>query len=567
MQWTGFFAMALMTACGGGGGGSSDSAAPSVRTTARAVDPYISGARFVVVGPDGSRDLYSEDVSSSEGIFHFQGAIAPGSEIVMLAGSTGMHGGAPFEGILRRKVGAVHEDVITVSPLTTLLAAGASAEEVVKALADAGIGGLTIDDLLDDPMGRLDINATVANDAGLRLLQANMAVHAMLFATGGYETSGIAPAATASPIDGRVLANTASAVKEALGSEIFRQIAAELSLDADVRETPVVLADLIAAAVDLNRTVVAEYRQQIESGAGTGFNAGTAVRDRLGELRARVKDHVRSRKDEAVPPPGTGADAAAGKIVYDSQCAGCHKLDTYDPSGSPDLAGKSAGIAAKLSAGHMGISLSTAQRDALVTFIAGNSPAPAPAPAPSPSPAPANCTSCHGQPPAGTAFPNTAGAHAAHAALPGVGTNCAVCHTGYVHQNGAIELGFTSAYNARTGAVVDNGDGTCSNVSCHGGKKTPDWWSGKIDVNTQCTSCHAAGTAQYNGYSSGRHSKHAGYACTECHDTTKLAGSHFSNLNTSAMEGPTSGTLKSFYNGSSCSVSCHGESHQGERWR
>jgi predicted CxxxxCH...CXXCH cytochrome family protein len=306
------------------------------------------------------------------------------------------------------------------------------------------------------------------------------------------------------------------------------------------------------------------------SGGHMGVSLTTAQRDALVTF---VGSNTPAPAPAPAPTPTPAPAPVDGKTVYDSNCAACHKLGTYDASGSPDLAGKSASISGKLSGGHMGISLTTTQRDALVSFVSSNSSTPAPAPSPTPTPAPApaptNCTSCHGQPPAGTAFPNTAGAHAAHKALPSIGTNCAVCHQGYAHQNGEIELGFPSAYNAKTGAVIDNGDGTCSNVSCHGGKKTPSWWTGKIDVNTQCTSCHASGTGQYNSYSSGRHSKHAGYACIECHDTAKLAANHFNTLNTSAMEGPASGTLKSSlnYNGSSCTVTCHGENHQGDRWR
>ncbi|MBW6505079.1 hypothetical protein K0B90_12540 [bacterium] len=40
-----------------------------------------------------------------------------------------------------------------------------------------------------------------------------------------------------------------------------------------------------------------------------------------------------------------------------------------------------------------------------------------------------NCTSCHGDPPTGAAYPNVAGKHAVHGALPGVGV-CDPCHNG-----------------------------------------------------------------------------------------------------------------------------------------
>jgi predicted CxxxxCH...CXXCH cytochrome family protein len=178
------------------------------------------------------------------------------------------------------------------------------------------------------------------------------------------------------------------------------------------------------------------------------------------------------------------------------------------------------------------------------------------------------CTSCHGNPPTGTVAPNRSLSHPAHNALPNNAKECSNCHSGagtgtVNHYNAAVEVVFLSAYNAKSGAAVRNADGTCSKVSCHGGQTTPLWTYGIIDVNTQCTACHAYGTAEYNGFSSGRHSSHVfthGFTCTDCHDTAKLVVSHFTGLDTSAMEGPASATLHDslHYNGVSCMLTCHG---------
>jgi predicted CxxxxCH...CXXCH cytochrome family protein len=179
-----------------------------------------------------------------------------------------------------------------------------------------------------------------------------------------------------------------------------------------------------------------------------------------------------------------------------------------------------------------------------------------------------NCTSCHASPPNGTVAPNRSLSHPVHNALPKVANVCDSCHSGAGtgtanHYNGAVNVMFLNSYNAKSGAAVRNSDGTCSKVSCHGGKTTPPWVFGIIDVNTQCTACHAFGTAEYNSFSSGKHDTHVnevGYACTKCHDTAKLAGSHFTNLNTSTMEGPAAATLNSDINyvGGSCTPTCHG---------
>ncbi|MBP2685657.1 MAG: putative extracellular undecaheme cytochrome c, partial [Deltaproteobacteria bacterium] len=198
-----------------------------------------------------------------------------------------------------------------------------------------------------------------------------------------------------------------------------------------------------------------------------------------------------------------------------------------------------------------------------------------------------NCTSCHASPPnggAGAAYPNIEGAHAEHIALTSTGTpiSCNTCHNGLGtntlnHYNSAKsrvspgDAAFLATYSAKTGASTFlSGALTCANVSCHGGT-SPNWQTGAINVNTACTICHSEGTTQYNSYNSGAHQKHVGgegLSCTVCHNTTTLAVNHFTNLSTTAMEGPASatiggtGTTVTSYSAGSCTpqggVGCHG---------
>ncbi len=187
------------------------------------------------------------------------------------------------------------------------------------------------------------------------------------------------------------------------------------------------------------------------------------------------------------------------------------------------------------------------------------------------------CTSCHGKPPSGTIAPNRSGAHTAHNALPPVTDVCDTCHSNAgtgtpKHDNGTVDEQFMAAYNAKSGTAARNNDGTCSNVSCHGGQTTPVWLTGTIDVNhcdpngtCSCTLCHAYGTAQYNSFNSGHHNYHVNtpqhFVCTACHDVTKLAQVHFTTLATLATEGAAStlGGLVSNYTGTigTCTNSCH----------
>jgi len=184
-----------------------------------------------------------------------------------------------------------------------------------------------------------------------------------------------------------------------------------------------------------------------------------------------------------------------------------------------------------------------------------------------------NCTSCHANPPNGaaTAYPNAAGTHATHIALTSTGTpvTCNTCHSGLGtgtlnHYNRANarpgndalrvppgDVAFLATYNAETGpSSFDNSASlACSRVSCHGGQTTPNWRTGAIDVNNQCTNCHASGTAQFNSYNSGEHARHIGAfgasasTCKYCHNTTTLSVNHFTTLATPAMEGPASATI------------------------
>jgi predicted CxxxxCH...CXXCH cytochrome family protein len=121
-----------------------------------------------------------------------------------------------------------------------------------------------------------------------------------------------------------------------------------------------------------------------------------------------------------------------------------------------------------------------------------------------------------------------------------------------------------STYSSRSGAAVRNDDGTCSNVSCHGGKATPVWLTGAIDVNIQCASCHSFNNGEYTSYYSGQHEQQVTelqFPCYPCHDTARLAAVHFTSLNTrTVMEGPAAAILNSSlsYTNGSCSPSCHG---------
>jgi predicted CxxxxCH...CXXCH cytochrome family protein len=213
-----------------------------------------------------------------------------------------------------------------------------------------------------------------------------------------------------------------------------------------------------------------------------------------------------------------------------------------------------------------------------------------------------DCTSCHGDPPSGATYPNVAGRHAVHGALPGVGI-CTPCHNGLdtgtlEHYNRANarpgrdalrvppgDVAFPGAYNAESGPAAFNPTNrTCSSVICHGGQATPDWQTATanaIDVPNACLSCHVSGTTQYNSYFSGRHARHisefglSATTCKRCHDPAKVnVTGHFQNLATPAFEQPPRETilLNVQYIGNRCSptgelTGCHiGNPNRNRTW-
>ena len=201
------------------------------------------------------------------------------------------------------------------------------------------------------------------------------------------------------------------------------------------------------------------------------------------------------------------------------------------------------------------------------------------------------CSSCHNTPPdslqpAGNIAPNRQFAHDTHLALANV--TCDYCHfdAGFSTTNHAkatagggiagatvsfLNVSSLSAKTTRPGSPgYDAASGVCSNVICHGGKPTPSFRTGSINVDTDCLTCHEQGTApqtpQYNSFYSGSISFDNGVTtvnlhklhlllndpttapatpifCTNCHNTTTLASQHFAGLDTPAFEGSAANTI------------------------
>ncbi len=140
------------------------------------------------------------------------------------------------------------------------------------------------------------------------------------------------------------------------------------------------------------------------------------------------------------PPPVVTRN---GETVYNDNCSGCHKVNSYDANGNIDLAGQGNLVPNKLATGHGGTVTADEQTNLvnwLNTFQASDPYAGA-------------CDSCHGQPPSGNTFPNTVGAHDVHTALNGLTSNCAACHSDAAH-NDQIDRGIATVWSAKSGTAT-----------------------------------------------------------------------------------------------------------------
>jgi len=250
-------------------------------------------------------------------------------------------------------------------------------------------------------------------------------------------------------------------------------------------------------------------------------------------------------------------NVAVGSLSSGCESSGCHKANTAHPvnwSGPDSTSHQSAQNMAAACALCHGADLSAGSGPACSNCHTAGSPL-----------AQSNCESCHAKPPSGTTYPDLNGAHTIHNDLAGVSDSCTTCHAGAgsqtaLHDNNVVNIAFTG-YNAKSGtANYTAADQTCTNVSCHGGKKTPVWGTGTINVTAECTVCHAS-SGQYNSYVSGEHKKHVQdekISCSECHDANKLAPVHFNDISSPAMI-EAGQTIRDDlqYNGSACLFTCH----------
>jgi predicted CxxxxCH...CXXCH cytochrome family protein len=243
-----------------------------------------------------------------------------------------------------------------------------------------------------------------------------------------------------------------------------------------------------------------------------------------------------------------------------SGCEDCHNVNTAHPSTPPPDSAPWRGIVTHRDAANLAVACALCH-GADLDGIGGVGPACATCHTGGSPLNSLNCTSCHGSPPTGGVFPNISGNHGVHNALNRVSGVCSTCHENagigsLKHFNRTVDVAVSAVYNSKSGAAShDPANATCTNVSCHGGRTTPPWRGGVIDVATQCNLCHRSTVLeppdQFNSYFSGKHDFHVSgihLTCIQCHDTGKLVSGHFVNLATTSFEQAPATTVRDVVN-------------------
>ncbi|WP_029913349.1 discoidin domain-containing protein [Pelobacter seleniigenes] len=157
----------------------------STVTAGVAVDPYIIGALFFEDKNNNGLQDEGEQLSTvtdENGYFSFAEPLTIGSTLVMK--DPGTHQGLPFTLILKRQINAEDAGQVVVSPLTTLLAAGLSADELLTLLSDAGLpwaAQLQPADLSSDPLAAITgLSAGQLTDDDLALLRTDFVAYSVM---------------------------------------------------------------------------------------------------------------------------------------------------------------------------------------------------------------------------------------------------------------------------------------------------------------------------------------------------------------------------------------------------
>jgi hypothetical protein len=252
-------ATCLLASCGGGGGTDPDSFVPPTVTPTGgvAIDGYLAGAT-VLCDSNGNGQADAGELSvgtNRNGAFSFAQGCTAG---LVASGGASVDTGLLFVGLLKAPAGAT-----VISPLTTLMAAGLTQEQLVTAL---GLPAGTPSFLTTDPALKNSDGTLVRPD----LLKATLVVQQLLQKTAEMFAGlgGVSDAATLRALYTRVVMSVPSLGQSSApliaGSDVNDSVVARLVAAAatQVATAPEVPTSVSAAVAALN----AESLAQVSSG-------------------------------------------------------------------------------------------------------------------------------------------------------------------------------------------------------------------------------------------------------------------------------------------------------------
>lgn len=206
----------------------------------------------------------------------------------------------------------------------------------------------------------------------------------------------------------------------------------------------------------------------------------------------------------------------------------------------------------------------------------------------------ADCTFCHGDPAEGTGAPpvHLSGVddgadasfvpHIAHVQATSIkrAFDCVECHvkptdalsTGHVFLGdatpGVAEVSFALSLSS---AASWSGNGTCSDLYCHGNGRGDNGTIEHHATVSTCHDCHPDATSGDNAWDrmSGEHRKHLreGIKCWECHGDTTNAAMDIVGFDVHVNGQPdVAPRLEITRSNGRCSGTCHGEVHYNRTW-
>ena len=259
----------LVSACGGG---SSSAPASSNGSSGFAVDGYLSASTVLCdANSNGSADAGEVTVSTdSSGFFKFTEAC---SAPLVVTGGTNVDTRLPFTGKLKAPAGST-----VVSPLTTLLAEGMSADQVAKSLGlPAGIDFLNTDPALAKDGAPVNVDLLKKTLALQQLAQKTMEVFAKLASAGG------------------------DAARPAIYSEVLAGMATEMRrgvvlVSGTTADESVVAALVKAASQRVGASTI--LSTEVKTGA-SGVNADGLGKVMAGGLKAQIESILKSTATSA----------------------------------------------------------------------------------------------------------------------------------------------------------------------------------------------------------------------------------------------------------------------------